>query len=78
MELTDWNEHNFYKVSPTRKYVGSFIEKLKSGYQPTSAELEKVAEMNQGLSEEDEGAIDFDFANYRPANSPTANTGETP
>jgi hypothetical protein len=66
MELTDWTVHNFYKVSPTRKYVESFIEKLKDGYQPTSAELEKVAGMNQGLSEEDEGVIDFDFANYQP------------
>jgi hypothetical protein len=65
MELTDWTVHNFYKVSPTRKYVESFIEKLKGGYQPTSAELEKVAEMNQGLSEEDEGVIDFDFAKYQ-------------
>jgi hypothetical protein len=65
-KLTDWTVHNFYKVSPTRKYVESFIEKLKSGYQPTSAELEKVIGMNQGLSEEDEGAIDFDFANYQP------------
>jgi hypothetical protein len=65
MELTDWTVHNFYKVSPTRKYVESFIEKLKGGYQPTSAELEKVAGMNQGLSEEDEGVIDFDFANYQ-------------
>lgn len=49
-KLTDWTVHNFYKVSPTRKYVESFIEKLKDGYQPTSAELEKVIGMNQGLS----------------------------
>jgi hypothetical protein len=38
-KLTDWTVHNFYKVSPTRKYVEGFIEKLKDGYQPTSAEL---------------------------------------
>ncbi len=64
-ELTDWTVHNFYKVSPTRKYVESFIEKLKGGYQPTSAELEKVLAMNQGLAEEDEGVIDFDFTKYQ-------------